>query len=89
MIPEHSQHSDLVNIFLAASPIFTRTPTTTMGQVLSTPSLADSLVIRYQCPRFSSTDSRSDFEFEMQYSPMLSSKYDPEKIVTISDSESD
>ena len=60
-----------------------------MGQVLSTPSIADSLVIRYQCPRFSSTDSCSDVEFEMQFSPMLSSKYDPEKIVTLSDSESD
>ena len=60
-----------------------------MGQVLSTPAIADSLVIRYRCPQLSSTDSCSDVEFEMQFSPMLSSKYDPEKIVTISDSESD
>jgi hypothetical protein len=60
-----------------------------MGQVLSTPAIADSLVIRYRCPQLRSTDNHSNIDFEMQFSPILSSIYDPERIVTISESDSD
>ena len=81
-----SRNSDIVNIFISADLLFKRTSSTAMGQVLSTPVLKDSLVIRYRCPQ---TDEHPNIDFEMKFSPMLSSIYDPKRIITISESDSE
>ena len=57
----------------------------TMGAVLSTPYMPDSRIIFYKCtsPMYS-----DELDYcPLSFSPLLSSIYDPEKIITISDSE--
>ena len=56
------------------------------GQVLST------LYLRHLSDEYSlktsfSTDSLVDIDYDIQFSPFLSSRYDRDKIITISDSE--
>jgi hypothetical protein len=58
-----------------------------MGSVLSTPYLAKSRVITYQC---TSPTHFNDHDYSPVFSPILSSVYDPEKIITIlTDSDSE
>ena len=72
--------------FISASLFFKPPPSAKMGQVLSTPVLIDSLVMCYRCPK---TDEHPNINFDVRYSPMLSSVYDPRKIITISSSDSE
>ena len=57
-----------------------------MGSVLSTPYCAYSRVIAYQC---NNSAHFEDIDYLLNFSPILSSVYDPAKIITIEDSDSD
>ena len=57
-----------------------------MGQVLSTMVPRNTRIYSYYCPASESGETPND---SPQYSPFLSRVYDPNLIITISDSDSD
>ena len=59
---------------------------TTMGSVLSTPYIENSRVITYRCP---SPPHFYDYDYSPVFSPILSSVYNPDRIITILTDDSD
>ena len=83
--PPVEVHSDLCEPQYLLCP--GKTLKTTMGSVLSTPYIENSRVITYRCP---SPPHFYNYDYSPVFSPILSSVYDPDRIITIlTDSDSE
>ena len=82
--PPVEVHSDLCEPQYLLCP--GKTLNTTMGSVLSTPYIENSRVITYRCP---SPPHFYDYDYSPVFSPILSSVYNPDRIITILTDDSD